>query len=117
MEGQPIEFISDTGSPTYIIPPIINPKELKKATKCFVDVNKNPIKFKSEALVEAKTEKSRVVLPMLITEKKHTTIALIGLARKTGNGLQGYMNTNITQKISTDERRETTQRVRGFVQL
>ena len=47
VEGQPKEIIIDTGSPITIIPPIINPKKLTKATKCFVDVNKNPIKIKT----------------------------------------------------------------------
>ena len=49
VHGQPIEFIIDTGSPVTIIPPIINPVEMKKTTKTFVDVNKNPIKFKGAA--------------------------------------------------------------------
>ena len=59
VHGQPIEFIIDTGSAVTIIPPIINPDEKKKTTKAFVDVNKNPIKFKGEAMVEVKTEKSK----------------------------------------------------------
>ena len=57
VEGQPIDFIIDFGSPITNIPPIINPKELKKVTKCFIDVNKNPIKFRGEAIVEVKTKK------------------------------------------------------------
>ena len=65
MEGQPIENIIDTGSPNTIIPLIINPKKLTETTKCFVDVNKNPIKFKGEALVEVKIEKSTVALPII----------------------------------------------------
>ena len=51
VEGQPTEFIIDTGSPVTIIPPIFNPKKMKKTTRCFVDVNNNPVKFKGEALV------------------------------------------------------------------
>ena len=76
VEGQPIEFIIDTITPITIIPPIINPKKLIIHPKsdcqkrCFVDVNKNPIKFKGEALVEVKTEKSKITSPILITEKK-----------------------------------------------
>ena len=62
VEGQPIEFIIETGSPITIILPIINPKKLAKTTKCFVNVNKNPIKIKGEALVEVKTEKSSFFL-------------------------------------------------------
>ena len=59
VEGQRIEFIIDTESPITIIPPIINPKIPMETTRCFVDVNKNPIKFKGEALVEVKTEKKQ----------------------------------------------------------
>ena len=33
VQGQPIEFIIDTGSPVTIIPPIINTAELNKTTK------------------------------------------------------------------------------------
>ena len=72
VEGQPIEFVIDTGSPVTIIPPIINPEGIKPTTKCFVDVNKNPIKFRGEAMVEVKTEKTQVTLPILITERKIT---------------------------------------------
>ena len=71
VQGQPIEFIIDTGSPVTIIPPIINPKEIKATSKCFVDVNKNPIKFQGEAMVEVRTEKTKTLLPILITEKTH----------------------------------------------
>ena len=77
MEGQPKEFVIDTGSPVTIIPPIINPKENKMTSKCFVDVNKNPIKIKGEAMVEVKTERTKVTLPILITEKN--TQPLLGL--------------------------------------
>ena len=62
VEGQPIEFIIDTESSFTVIRPIINPKKLTKTTRFFVDVNKNPTKFKVEALVEIKTEKSKVTL-------------------------------------------------------
>ena len=72
VHGQPIEFIIDTGSPVTIVPPIITPKEKKKTTKTFVDVNTNPIRFKGEAMVEVKTEKSKKILPILITENKNT---------------------------------------------
>ena len=65
VEGQLKEFIIDTGSPYTIIPPIINPKKLTKMTKCFVDVNKNPIKFKGETLVEVITEKSELCYQFL----------------------------------------------------
>ena len=78
VEGQPIEFIIDTGSPVTIIPPIINPKQIKATSKYFVDVNKNPINFKGEAMVEVRTEKTKITLPILITEKKSTQ-PLLGL--------------------------------------
>ena len=72
VQGQPIDFIIDTGSPVTIIPPIVNALELRKTTKCFVDVNKNPIRFKGEALVEMKTEKCQKTLSILITENENT---------------------------------------------
>ena len=105
VEGQPIEFIIDTGSPITIIPPIINSKKLAKTAKCFVDVNKNPIKFKGEALVEVKTEKSRVMLSCLVTENKDTQ-PLLGLdwLDKLEIGLQGNRKTNIIRNITVDER-------------
>ena len=108
VQGQPIEFIIDTGSPVTIIPPIISPIEIHKTTKCFVGVNKNPIKFKGEeAMVEVKTEKSKEVLPILNTENK-TTQPLMGLdwLDKLEIGLQGNKNTNIIRHIETDGRRQ-----------
>ena len=54
VQGQPIELIIDTGSPVNITPPVISPTERKKTTKSFVDVNKNPILFKGEPMVEVK---------------------------------------------------------------
>ena len=78
VHGQPIEFIIDTGSPVTIIPPIITPEEIKKTTKTFVDVNKNPMKFKGEAMVEVRTEKIKEIVPILITENKSTQ-PLLGL--------------------------------------
>ena len=59
VQGQPKEFIIDTGSPVTIIPPKITSTEIKKTTKTFVDVNKNPIKFKGEPMVEVNTEKAK----------------------------------------------------------
>ena len=51
--------------------------ELQKTTKNFVDVDKNPIiKFKGEAMVEVKTEKSKEILPILITENRNTQLLL-----------------------------------------
>ena len=105
VQGQPIGFIIDTGSPVTIIPPIISPVEVHKTTKRFVDVNKNPIKFKGEAMVEVKTEKSKEVLPILSTENKNTQ-PLLGLdwLDKLEIGLQGNKNTNIIRHIETDGR-------------
>ena len=93
VQGQPIEFSIDTGSPVTKIPPIImkiNPSEIHKTTQCFQDVNKNPIKFKGEATVKVKTEKSKETLPILITKNKNTQ-PLLGLdwLDKLEIGLQG----------------------------
>ena len=63
VQGQPIEFIIDTGSPVTIIPPINSPVEVHKTTKSFVAKNKNPIKFKGEAMVKMKTETSKKSYP------------------------------------------------------
>ena len=103
VQGQPIEFIIDTGSPVTILPPIINPSEIHKTTQCFVDVNKNPKKFKGEAMVEVKTEKTKETLPILITENKNTQ-PLLGLdwVDKLEIGLQGNKSTNIIRHIETD---------------
>ena len=103
VEGQPIEFVNDTGSPETIIPPIIIPEGIKPTTKCFVDVNRNPIKFRGEAIVEVKTEKTQVTLPILITEEK-----MLGLdwLDKLEIGLQGSRETNIIRNISTNGRGE-----------
>ena len=107
VQGQPIEFIIDTGSPARIIPPIIDSAEIRRTTKSFVDVNKNPIKFKGETMVEVKTEKSKITLPILKTENKNTQ-PLLGLdwLDKLEIGLQGNTNTNIIRHIETDERRQ-----------
>ena len=107
MDGQPIEFIIDTGSPVTIIPPINTPKQIKATSKCFVDVNKNPIEFNGKAIVEVKTEKTKVMLPILITEKKNTQ-PLLGLywLDKLEIGLQGSCETNIIRSITTNEKGE-----------
>ena len=42
IQGQSIDLIIDIDSPVTIIPPIINPLEIRRTTKCFVDVNKKP---------------------------------------------------------------------------
>ena len=105
VDGQRIEFIIDTGSPVTIIPPIITPKQIKATSKCFVDVSKNLIEFKGEAIVEVKTEKTKVMLPILITEKKNTQ-PLLGLdwLDKLEIGLQGSRETNIIRNITTNEK-------------
>ena len=107
VHGQPIEFIIDTGSPVTIIRPIITPKDIKKTTKTFVDVNKNPIKFKGEATVEVKTEKSEETLPILITENKNTQ-PLLGLdwLDKLEIGLQGSKKTNVIRYVEEDDRQK-----------
>ena len=97
VHGQSIDFIIDTDSPVTIIPPIINPIE---TTKTFVDVNKNPIKLKGEAMVEVKTEKSKEILPILITKRKSTQ-PLLGLdwLDKLEIGLQGSKETNVIRHV------------------
>ena len=100
MEKQPKELIIDTGSPITIIPPIISPKKLMKPTKCFVDINKNPIKIKGEALVEVKTEKNEVVLWILITENKNTQPQLgLDWLDKLELNLQGRRKRNIIRNL------------------
>ena len=49
---------NEAGKRKQNVPPIINPTHIKETTKCFVDINKNPITFKGEAIVEVKTGKS-----------------------------------------------------------
>ena len=90
-----------------ILPTIINPKEIKVTSKCFVDMNKIPIKFKGEAMVEIKTEKAKITLPILITEKKNTQ-PLLGLdwLDKLEIGLQGSHETNIIRNITASEKGE-----------
>ena len=107
VHGQPIEFIIDTGSPVTIIPPIITPKEMKETTKTFVDVNKNSIKFKGEAMVEVKTEKSKETLPILITENKNTQPLLeLDWLDELEIGLQGGKKTNVIRHVEEDKRRK-----------
>ena len=107
VHGQPIEFIIDTGSPVTIIPPIITPNEMKETTKIFVVVIKNPIKFKGEAMVEVKTEKSKETLPIFITENKNTQ-PLLGLdwLDKLETGLQGGKKTKVIRHVEGDESRK-----------
>ena len=72
-----------------------------------MDVNKNPIKVKGEAMMEVKTEKSKEILPILITENKSTQ-PLLGLywLDKLEIGLQGSKKTNDIRHVEEDERRE-----------
>ena len=107
VQGQRPEFIIDTGSPVTIIPPIINALEIRKTTKCFVDVNKNPIGFEGESLVEVKTGKCQKTLSILITENEITQPLLgLGWLDQLEIGLQGNNNTTIIRHIETDGRRE-----------
>ena len=107
VQGQPIKLSIDTGSLVTIIPAINSPVEVQKTTKNFVDVKKNPIKFKREAMVEVSTEKSKEVSPILITENKNSQ-PLLGLdwLHKLEIGLQRNKNTNIIRHIETDGRRQ-----------
>ena len=58
-------------------------------------------------MVEVKTEKSKEILPILITENKNTQ-PFLGLdwLDKLEIGLQGNKNTNIIRHIETDGRRQ-----------
>ena len=58
-------------------------------------------------MVEVKTEKSKEILPILITENKNTQ-SLLGLdwLDKLGIRLQVNKNTNIIRNIETDGRRQ-----------
>ena len=64
-------------------------------------------KIQGRGLVEVKTEKSKVTLPILVTANKNTQ-TLLGLdwLDKLEIGLQGNKNTNIIRHIETDERRQ-----------
>ena len=72
-----------------------------------MDVNKNPLKLKGEAMVEVKTEKSKEIIPILITENKNTQ-PLLGLdwLDKLEMGLQGSKKTNVIRHVGKDGRRE-----------
>ena len=58
-------------------------------------------------MVEVRTEKSKEILPLIITENKNTQ-PLLGLdwSDKLENGLQGNRNTNINRHIETNGRRQ-----------
>ena len=100
VENKPIEFVIDTGSPVTIIPPIINTNNLRQTTKMYVDVNKNPIKFKGETEVRVKTNNKVTRLPILITEDRNTQ-PLLGLnwLDKLNIGLNNNNETQIIRKI------------------
>ena len=70
-------------------------------------MNKNPKQFKGEVPVEVKTDKSKEILPILITESKNTQ-SLLGLdwLDKLEIGLQGSKKTNVIRHVEEDERRE-----------
>ena len=70
-------------------------------------MNKNPIRFKGEAMVEVKTGKSKEILPILITKNKNTQ-PLLGLdwLDKLEIGLQGSKKTNVIRHVEEDERRK-----------
>ena len=63
------------------------------------------MKFKNKELVEVKTEKSKVTLPILITENKNKQ-PLLGLVclDKLEIGLPCSRDTNITWNITMDEK-------------
>ena len=65
------------------------------------------MKFKGEAMVEVKTERSKMTLPILITEKENTH-PLLGLdwLDKLEIGLQGNRETKIIRNVNANERGE-----------
>ena len=70
-------------------------------------MNKNPIRFEGEAMVEVKTEKSKETLHIFITENKNTQ-PLLGLdwLDKLEIGLQGGKKANVIRHVEEDERRK-----------
>ena len=80
---------------------------MRKTTKCFVDVNKNPIRFEGEATVEVKMEKCKRTLSILVTENENTQ-PLLGLdwLDTLEIGLQGNNKTNFNRHVENDERRK-----------
>ena len=107
VHGQPIEFIIDTGSPVTIIPPVIDLTEVKKNNKNICGRKQESNKIQGGAMVEVKTEKSREILPILITENKNTQ-PLLGLdwLDKLEIVLQGSNKTNVIRHLTEDERRK-----------
>ena len=70
-------------------------------------MNINPIRFKGEAIVETKTEKSKETLLILITENKNTQPFLRSdWLDKLEIGLQGSKKTNVIRHMEEDERRK-----------
>ena len=58
-------------------------------------------------MVEVKTEKSKALLPIFVTESKNTQPCLgLNWLNKLEIGLQGSKSTNIFRKVNTDERHE-----------
>ena len=117
VEVQSIQFVIDTGAPATRIPPIILPNEKKETTKYFVEVNKKPINFKDEAMVEVKTEKGTEVFPILIMVSKDTQLFLgLNWLDKLEISQQGEKNTNIIRNMDNDERQENFWRIRKLIQ-
>ena len=85
VEGQPIEFIIDTGSPVSIITTIIKPKNMKTTPKSYVDVKKNPMNFKGKAMVEVKTERNSDTADTNHGKRKYSTLTGIKLVGQTRN--------------------------------
>ena len=73
----------------------------------FREHEKNSKKFKGDATVEVRTEKTRGVLPILITKNRNTQ-QLLGLdwLDKLEIGLQSNKNTYIIRNINVDKRSE-----------
>ena len=72
-----------------------------------MDINKNSIKFKGEAMVEMKMKKNKKILLILITKNKNNQ-PLLGLdwLDELEIGLQGSKKTNVIRHEEEDERLE-----------
>ena len=79
VNGRPIKFIIDSGSPVKLIPnsKINGLKPIRPANNKYNDVNGNNIKFKGETMAEVESNGIKLKLPLLITEKN--TNPLLGL--------------------------------------
>ena len=79
VNGQPIEFIIDSGSPVSLISKreFNRIPDIKPVKNNYKDVNDNDIIFEGQTLGKIETETEKLLLPLLIT--KNRTNPLLGL--------------------------------------